>query len=118
MQKQEESKGYFENPYLDNEKKFTKALGEEKQLTLIEEISRAEYALNRPINEGDSEAQLFASFVKEKTALLGYVNSIVQFAGHCNGIDVSAYTKGELTIKSERDAVLQSHRISYIVRLY
>jgi hypothetical protein len=61
----------FENPYLDVEAKIQNALGENNEDLTSAELISAEDGL---------EFQLFNSFVKEKTALIGYVHDLIKFA--------------------------------------
>ena len=42
------------------------------------------------------EAQLYESFVKEKTALLNYVHDLIRYAAKLNEIDSSAILQEEV----------------------
>ena len=69
---------------------------------------------------GVDVAQLFETFVKEKTALLNYVHDLVRYAAKLNSIDSTAILEEEvkedqIKIKSEYDCQLITHRVNAIV---
>lgn len=61
------------------------ALGEE-QISLKDQKDSAFF------NRDEFVAMVFATFVKEKEAIIVYVNELVRFAAKTQGIDVSSFT--------------------------
>lgn len=75
-------------------------------------------------NRDEFVAMVFATFVKEKEAIIVYVNELVRFAAKTQGIDVSSFTaeledtKAQSSrVKTIADVQLTVNRISTIVSL-
>ena len=70
----------FENPFLGLEGKIMKELQEENKGSDFEQINS---------NDRDFEQQIFESFVKEKSTLLGYVTDLIRFAAKSQEINLT-----------------------------
>ena len=112
----------FENPFLGMEGKMKKKLGENEEAG----------AHTRVEAEGmDGEQQMFETFVKEKSTLLGYVHDLIRFAAKLQDIDLEASKifgdevvtasseerKGEdvLRIQDEKDCANIANRVNGVV---
>jgi len=61
------------------------ALGEE-QISLKDQKDKSFF------NRDEFVSNVFETFVKEKEAIIVYVNDLVRFAAKTNGVDVNAFT--------------------------
>lgn len=105
----------FENPFLNKQNQMMSALGEE-QISL-----KSQKDSNSFFNRDEFVAMVFATFVKEKEAIIVYVNELVDFAAKSSGIDATGFVKvanhtgQHHGVTSMADAQLTVNRISTIV---
>ena len=85
------------------------------------------------VGEQEGEQQMFETFVKEKTTLLGYVHDMIRFAAKLQEIDLEQQpgsnvlpqqedeemkTDGELRIKNTRECCIIGTRIHLVLEKY
>jgi len=105
----------FESPFLGVESKIQNALGEDKNQKLEQ--------VDAHMPDSQEQAQLFESFVKEKSSILNYVRDLVRYAAKLNAIDSNAILNEEFKedqnkVKSEYDCHLSTHRVNLILEKY
>jgi hypothetical protein len=102
----------FENPFLNKQSQMMSALGEEQ-------ISLKSQKEDNFFNRDEFVAMMFATFVKEKEAIIVYVNELVNFAAKSQDIDSSSFVHlhhdAHHGVKSMVDVQLTVNRISTIV---
>ena len=98
------------------EGKIKKNLGETENNNYVIDQERA----RNPEVEG--EQQMFETFVKEKTTLLGYVHDLIRFAAKLQALDLALtnilpHTSEEIRIKNNRECCIIAVRVGLVVSL-
>ena len=114
----------FENPFLGLENKIMKSLQEDGKGADPVQVNQ---------HDKDFEQQIFETFVKEKTTLLGYVTDLLKFAAKSQDIDLVAgkiledssstsieesKTIGELRISNNHECGILAARINAVLEKY
>lgn len=108
----------FENPFMDNDKRWQKNMNEEdinKQFT--ECWSTMNEAKEQDPNDWEVDASLF---IKEKTLLLGYTLEMLHYSCRLQDIPVEKVCSPKTInlIKSEQTHMNIGHRIAMIVSVF
>ena len=97
------------------------------------EVSAEGHQKRVDVNDQDGEQQMFETFVKEKTTLLGYVHDMIRFAAKLQDIDLEQQpgsnilgqqedeemkTDEELRIKDIRECCIMGTRIHLVLEKY
>ena len=111
----------FENPFLGREDKIMKSLQEEQNGSDPVQVNQ---------HDKDFEQQIFETFVKEKTTLLGYVLDLLKFAAKSQDVDLYASKiieepmvteeskTAELRISNNHECGILAARINAVLEKY